>query len=298
MTDYNTSYNLDRNISILWKQSMFLDQPGSLMDRFRMVEMDQQPGVVAWYFNTKFDTRSNNPVVQGGKGYLLVVNPKVREVILPEVLANPEIRDADGDYKGDENPEYKAFEKAQRELFGCFAHSNYYTYVEGVRPNCPDESERDSMLGLRFEGKSMIYRRQAFNDILPIEQGDYEFVGEPLRTEPEMRTGISTFRPSSWGNFSPFKIYKAEGNQMVPDTVLSDRAFKAESIDTFMDAANQLHPKPRFHGDNVVVEKKGLNFKILDPSPRIGNLYNNTENPDTNNYVLRKPKVKVLVEWR
>ncbi|MCB0348436.1 MAG: immune inhibitor A [Bdellovibrionales bacterium] len=301
-TDYiidqqELSYNLDRNIEILWKQSMFIDKGASLMERFRMVEMEQQPGVLAWYFNTKYDTRSNIPEFQEGKGYLLVVNPRVQEVLLPDVLSSPILLDADGDYKGDKDSDYKAFEKAQRELFGCFAHSRYYEYVEGALPICPDEAERDSMLGLSFEGKPLIYRREAFNDILPIHQTSYSFVGEPLRTEPEMRTGLSTFRPASWGDFSPFKIYKADKGKMVLDQELTSKAFKSPSTDVFMDAKNALHPKERFRADNVLVEKKGLVFKVVDPSPRIEKLYN-SKTPDSNDNIYRKPQVKVLVEWR
>ncbi len=301
-TEYNIdnqelSYNLDRNIQILWKQSLFLDQDKPLMDRFRMVEMEQQPGVLAWYFNTRYDTRSNTPEFQEGKGYLLVVNPKVQEVLLPEILSSPILLDKDGDYKGDEDADYKAFEKAQRELFGCFAHSRYYEYVEGSLPVCPNEAERDSMLGLSFEGKPLIYRREAFNDILPIHQTDYSFVGEPLRTEPEMRTGLSTFRPASWGSFSPFKLYKAVDGKMVLDQDLTDKTFKSSSTDVFMDSKNALHPKKRFHSDNAVVEKKGLVFKVVEPSSRIEKLYS-SKDPDSNINVYRKPQVKILVEWR
>jgi hypothetical protein len=291
------SFNLDKNISILWKQSLFTESEGSLMDRFRMVEMEQQPGVLTWYFNTKFDTRSNNPMSQGGKGYLLVVNSKVKEVLLPDALSNPKILDQDGDYLGDKNETYKAFEKAQRELFGCFAHSAYYTYVEGAQPVCPNEAERDNMLKLTFEGQPLIYRREAFNDILPTRQESYFFVGEPLRTEAEMRTGLSTFRPVDWEAFQPFKVFKAEDGKMVLDQEITAKSFKAPSVDSFSDAKNALHPKPRFHGDNVVVEKKGLNFKVVNPSPRIQKLYT-SKDPDANNNVFRQPKVKVLVEWR
>lgn len=294
----NESLNYDQNIHMGQKQSFFFESEDSLVNRFRMVEMNFQPGVLVWYYNAKFDRRSNTPEKNDGKGYLLVVNPKVRELMLPGSLSKPELLDADGDYLGEGNAVYKTFEKEQREEFGCFAHSQYYNYIEGSLPLCKNENERDLLKSASFLGSPLIYRREAFNDVLPINQYNYHFVGEPLRTAPEMRTAISTFRPSTWPAYKPFKVFKLnEKMQLVLDEESTKSSFNAESIDTFKDSENQMHPKERFKADNVVVEKTGFQFKVVEPSARILKKYT-SKDANSNSSQLRKPKVKVLVDWQ
>lgn len=290
------SYNMDLHIQAASTQAMFMGAGPNLLDRFRMVRMEAQPGLLVWYFNSKFGRTENNPESQDGKGYLLVLNSKVKEVKLPGVWSDPSLVDADGAYKTDEQA-FKDLVAAQRADFKCFGYTQYATYVDGVVPDCAYTQDADALRKLSFEGRSLVYSRDGYNNYLPVDQYAMEGVGEPFRSSPEFRSSLSTFRPKDFGAFAPAKVYKAVGGQMVLDTQLTSAAEQVAPVSEFNDADNQLATNPRFAGDTVVVEKKGLHFRVVSPNPAIQALYRKDADPSANDNFFRRPRVKVLIDW-
>lgn len=290
-------YNMDNNIS-MGTQSMFLEQNGSLEERFRVIKQDYQSGMLVWYFNSRFDRRSNSPVVQGGKGYLLVVNANTGEKVLPGVLGKADLLDSKGEYATNSQV-FKNFVDEQRRLFKCFGAIDYYTYIDGEAPDCADvnPAEWNRMQSILLDGKPIVARREGFNEHLPIDQYGMSAVGVPMRLFAGIRTGLSPFNPADAANQAPYTVYKSIGGEMVVDEDLTNMAETFAPISEFRDADSALHENTRFHGDNVVVEKKGFKFNVFSPSPRVVSLYDEQAPADANNHFFRRPRVKVIFTW-
>lgn len=295
------SFNMDTHIN-QGSQSMFLEG-GSVLDNFRMVTMDYQPGLVVWYFNSKYDTISNNPEDQAqlGKGYLLVVNSKVKTVPIPGVFSNEKFFDENGHYKSAKKDEaFKAFVDTQRETLACFGYTKYWNYLKGKEADCSgiDPQYIDYMPKLTFEGKELIYRREGFNNVLPKDRFDDHGVGMPYRNSVYARTGLSTFRPKEMGNFAPFKIYKAVEGQMVLDEELTGAENNSyEPVSSYKDV-NAKIPEYKPHvPDSVLVEKVGFGFNVATPGWQGLEGYNAAADPDSNDFIMRQPKVKVYLKW-
>ena len=297
------SYNMDRNISV-GSQSMFLSEGSSVADKFRMVTFDYQPGVLVWYFNSKYGRNSafNTPVKNKGKGYLLVLNSKVEELTLPGIFSDENLKDGNGDYpKIDLDDgiagDLETLVDLQRREYVCFGYTVYASYQTGREPDCSGDFV-NYMQGLKFEGKSLVYRRERFNQLLPNDRYATHGVGRPFRSGTTMRTGLSTFRPIESKPFSPFRVYKEENGEMVLDKKLTAESVKILPISTFNDADNSLDLNSSFHGDSVVVEKKGFNFEVVTPSPQVIQKYLDHDKPEENTNFLRAPKTKIYFSWK
>jgi M6 family metalloprotease-like protein len=298
------SYNMDNNINV-GGQSFFTKEGENQLDRYRMVTFDYQPGVLVWYFNSKYGRSSstNTPVKNKGKGYLLVLNSKVGEVKLPGVFSDENLFDETGTYQKFDldddtvSTELEKLVKSQRDQFICFSHTVYATYLSGEAPIC-DMDFKDELKRLTFNGKSLIYERERSNEVLPDRRYTKYGAGTAYRTGATTRTGLSTFRPSDSEAFIPFKVFKAVDNKMVLDEKLTAESVRIEPVSKFNDADNKLHENSRFHGDTVVVEKKGFNFEVVSPSPQILGRYFDDIDPDSNESALRAPKTKIYFSWK
>jgi M6 family metalloprotease-like protein len=292
------SLNMDNNIGKN-TQAMFQSGTGLPEERFRMIETSYQPGVLVWYFNSKFDRRSNSPTLQGGKGYLLVLNSRVGDIKLPGALGRADLFDSEGSY-ATESPVFKDLVKEQTRLFKCFSAINYYTYVDGEAPECSDvvEAQQNRLRGLKFGDRLLVERREGFNDFLPEDQYGMYGVGIPMRLSASTRTGLSTFRPSTEPAFRPIKVFKAENGTMVEDPVLTQAAPSFAPVARFRDADNAAPANSRFLGDSVLVEKKGFGFDVVAPAPRITQLYRQGAEADANENFYRRPRAKILFRWQ
>ncbi|MCC7440011.1 MAG: immune inhibitor A [Bdellovibrionales bacterium] len=290
------SYNMDNNIEV-GTQAYFLRDGANATERFRMTEFKYQPGVLVWYFNSKFDRRSNSASAQDGKGYLLVLNSKVRELKLPGTEGESALFNAAGEYDV-ESEAFKQLKERQTLAFVCYSHTAFEAYIKGEAPNCADDDFKDAMLGLRgANGLPLMYRRQWFNDLLPVDQYAYQGVGMPLSNDPGIRTGLSTFRPDDAGDFAPLTVYRAEGDRMVMDEVMTAASMKVPPVSSFRDADNALPGSKRFWGDTAVVEKVGFGFKVVSPSKRVIDQYSTGASPDSNSSAFRRPRAKLYFEW-
>tara|TARA_R110000868_G_scaffold117600_16_gene312622 strand:+ start:2712 stop:5771 length:3060 start_codon:yes stop_codon:yes gene_type:complete len=290
------SYNKDNNI-MQGEQSFFAKEGADLREKFRLVESSYQPGVLVWYYNTKFGRTENNPTGQDGKGYLLVLNSKVKEMALPSELGNAEFFDEEGFYNTD-SAAYKAFVKEQNEAFVCFSHTSFFTYTEGKAPECDDVSAIDAMKELTFAGRPLIYRREGFNQVLPPRRMGFHSVGNPMRRGAASRTGLSTFRPKAAGDFAPYKVYKEHYGEMVIDQLSTSQAPTFASVSTFSDADNTLSTRAAYQGDSVVVEKTGFNFEVVMPSKRVLERYSKQMNAESGENYFRRPRVKIYFDWK
>jgi len=289
------SLNMDNNIST-GLQSMFLREGDSLAERFRMITYDYRPGVLVWYFNAKLKD-DNDAVKNAGKGFLLVLNSKVQELKLPGILGDPSLFDENGHYKNpDKHPEMKNFLAMMRNTFTCFSNIEYSTYINGKAPTCKDGFE-DYMQSLTYEGKKLLYSRERRNELLPINREGSVGINRPYRNIPKVRTGLSTFSPEGSADFSPFKVFKEEGGQMILDPELTALTAKYKAVSSFSDRNNELSKFKRFQGDSVVVEKQGLNFKVGKPGRRALGGYTNRELGDENNQFFRRPRAKIYIDW-
>lgn len=293
------SYNFDKNISV-GSQSMFTSEGADVLEKFRMVTFDYQPGVLAWYFNSKFDSgpSGNDAVKNGGKGYLLVLNSKVKEVVLPGIFSNPDFLDENGRYiDRKENPLFDALLKQQRKDYICFSHTVYATYLNGEAPECVDDEFKDKMLDLSFNGLSLIHRRERFNETLPTARYGTHGVGRPFRMFTSVRTGLSTFRAPEAGEYKPFKVYKEENGEMILDVELTDSSASFAPVSTFKDSDSELDADEDFQGDTVVVEKTGFGFQVANPSKQILKRYDATLSAEDNDTKNRAPKAKLYFSW-
>lgn len=289
------SYNMDANINNN-TQSMFMGA-GTALDRFRLITQDYQPGVLVWYYNSRFGRNSNDATAQGGKGYLLVLNSKVKEVPLPGILGDASLFDRDGRY----NPlsvDYVQLVRSQRAEFTCFGYTEYSLYLNGVEPECGAFPYKDYLGNLKFDGKNLIYRRENFNEVLPIHQYTNFGVGVPMSRDAYSRTGLSTFRAQTAGAFSPFKVYRASYDRMVLDKELTKEAKSFAPISSFSDAENALSEVAEFAGDSVVVEKKGFEFEVFEPAERVLEQYKLHKYPSKNSHFFRRPRAKLYFNWK
>jgi hypothetical protein len=290
------SYNMDNNI-VQGEQSMFVDEGADLRERFRLIEFKYQPGVLVWYFNSKFGRTDNNPAGTKGKGYLLVLNSKVKEVPLPGLLGAEELFNADGFYDSKATA-YKELVKEQDDFFVCFSHTSFYRYTNGEDAKCDETHTVDALQKLTMNGKSLIYRREGFNQILPERRVGFHSVGNPMRRGSTMRTGLSTFRPAGAANFAPFKVYKEHYGEMVIDQALTASAPNFPAVSSFNDADNELAEQDDLRGDSVVVEKKGFSFEVVEPSARAVSRYSKQAHADHSANYFRRPRAKIYFNWK
>lgn len=296
LEDNELSYNMDNNIKVA-HQSMFLNGTSSPLERFRLVTYDYQPGVLVWYFNSKYDRRSNDASSQEGQGYLLVLNSKVQELKLPDVLGNKELFNEKGNY-ATESDAFKTFQKAQRDLFACFSYPDFYRATEGNELDCTEPDFNNTLKTLSMNDKKLIYRREGINEVLPVKRYEYVTVGKPLRIGAAMRTGLSTFRPKGSRAFAPFKIYKEKDSKMTLDEERTAEAPTIEPVSSFSDADNEFPSEKNFQGDTVVVNKRGLSFNVVSPSQKVLELYSKGSAADDNDHFFRRPRAKVYFQWR
>ncbi len=287
------SYNMDQNISST--QSVFINEGENLRERFRLLELNYQPGVVVWYFNSKYNRTANDPRGQKGKGYYLVLNSKVQEMILPGGVFDQSIT-TNGVYDI-ESDTHKALEKEQRRLFTCFAWTDYYEYQNGKSPECDDVEFVNYLTNITKDGKRLKYRRERFNEDLPIKRYQTYGVGKPFREGAGIRTALSAFRPEGSPSVKPFTIYKEVDGEMVIDQALTDAQKFYTTVSSFDDSQNKLAEEERLQGDSVVVEKKGLKFRIVSPSARIVSRYSMDADASENDNHFRAPKAKILIDW-
>jgi len=290
------SYNMDNNISV-GTQSMFLDNSTSLVDNFRMITYAYKPGVLVWYFNSKYERSGNDPAGSNGKGYLLVLNSKLQEVKLPGLFENSDFFNEDGTYKDYKKDKvFGDFVKSQRLKLICFGYTKYATYLEGKAPDCSNEDQIDYMSNITFYGKSLQYRRERFNEELPINRYDSFGVGRAFRSWAGLRTGLSTFSPEESDSFAPYKIYKSINNKMVLDKEATDSAPKFKTVSSFEDKDSKFTNIKSLQGDTVVVEKKGFSFNIVSPSKRVLDSYQPSKE-DSNENNFRRPRAKIYFNW-
>ncbi|MGK0367421.1 MAG: hypothetical protein ACI9QD_000556, partial [Thermoproteota archaeon] len=298
------SYNMDNNISH-GTQTIFNEEGENLAEKFRMVTFSNQPGVLVWYFNSKYPRgpQGNNSIKNQGQGNLLVLNSKVQELILPGVFSNPKYLDESGAYpKVNTNDniidnELEVLVKQQKDTFACFGLFDFYTYVKGFAPECNNDF-KNYMKSLTFNGLPLIFSGEQTNTLLPKNRYATFSVGTPFRTGSYLRAGLSTFRPKSFKDYSPFRVYKEENGQMVLDQKMTNEASKIAPVSVFYDADNLLSKNPLFQGDSVVVVKKGFKFEVAEPSPQIIGRYLKNLGADDNDSDLRAPKTKIYFSWK
>jgi immune inhibitor A len=296
------SLNMDKHIQV-GTQSYFLENDKNVLERFRMVTYDYQPGVLVWYFNSKFERgpSGNDPYSAQGKGYLLTIDPKVEELILPGIFSDSKNLSAEGNYPEVDledgiNNDFETLVKKQRDEFVCFSHTKYATYINGEAPICSGDYV-DYMPKITFNGKNMYYRRELFNDVLPNEQHSTQGIGDPFRLTTTLRVGLSTFRPEGSEDFKPFKVYKVENDVMVLDHEESDKTIKVAAVSSFKDSDQNLSANKYFHGDSAMVEKKGFSFRVTAPHKNALKAYDAAAPSDSNDNYLRRPRAKVYFDW-
>jgi len=289
------SYNKDNNIQ-QGEQSYFTAGADDLRNRFRLVESKYQSGLLLWYYNTKFGRTENNPTAQEGKGYLLVVNSKVKEVALPGELGNADFFDEEGFYNTNFEA-YKEFVKVQNNDFVCFSHTAFFRYTEGKAPECDDLSTIDAMKELTFNGLPLIYRREGFNQVLPPRRMGFHSVGNPMRRGAAVRTGLATFRPAETPNYAPYKVYKEHYGEMVVDQLVTSTAPKFAPVAKFSDEENIFPTREAYRGDTAVVEKVGFKFEVVAPSKRVLERYSKDSDANAKDNFFRRPRVKVYFDW-
>jgi len=291
------SRNMDNNIET-GTQSYFLDESkGSVADRFRLVKFNYRPGVLVWYFNSKYDDHSNDAAKQKGEGYLLVLNSKVDEMTLPGVFQEAKLKDANGHYD-EKNTDFVTLKDSQINLFTCFAFTEYSTYIEGKVPDCDLIGDfKDYGQKLELDGRPLRYRRELGNNFLPRIQANYALMDRGYRTGSGFRTGLSPFNPIDAGEFNPYSIYKAVAGKMVLDTEATNSAPKFAAVDSFEDKNNEFSKFDRFKGDSVVVNKVGFKFKVTSPSKTILSKYSKTAPANEDSNFFRRPRAKIYFDW-
>jgi len=190
----------------------------------------------------------------------------------------------------------EAFVKTQRDMFVCFSHTKYSTYITGEAPNCDGEFV-DYMTKLTFNGKKLVYRRERFNETLPSVRYGTIGIREPFRVGSGMRTGLSIFKPEGSPDVKPFKVYKSVNDKMVLDQELTAKSASFKAISEFSDTENALSKNPLFHGDSAIVEKTGFHFKVAQPNKQIIKRYDASAPGEENESLLRAPKAKIYISW-
>lgn len=287
------SYNMDNNISD--SQSVFVNDGENLQDRFRLLELNYQPGVVVWYFNSKYDRSKNNPSADKGKGYYLVLNGNTGEMEIPGGIFDG-LLNTEGFYDP-ESIAHKEIVEEQQRLFTCFGWREYYFYQNAQQEKCDDINFVDHLSSIEINGKDLMYRRERFNVLLPKNRYTNYGVGKPFRNSVAQRTSLAAFRASDTGSVKPFKIYKELDGKMILDEALTSAQKAYPAVTGFSDKDSALHANARFHGDTAVVEPAGLSFKVISPSNRINGLYSKNAHQDANDNYFRRPRAKILINW-
>lgn len=287
---------------------MFLPEGDGLTpkDRFRVVTTAYQPGLLVWYFNSKFDRQSNNPEIetQPGQGYILPIASAVRPVAMPSVLGDKAILDDKGFYASKSEAFLAAQAKQENEL-KCFGYTKFAEYLDGKKPECDSYAQKDLMDTLTFNGRQLKFARESYNNSLPKQQRQHWQVGVPLN---DAKTSLArqyaptmTFRTAGMGSFAPFRVYKVDANNaLVLDRELSARSERVAPVDTFTDT--QASPQaphlanPLLWGYGAIVQPKGLVMKVVDPAEEVVAQYRGTS-AAANDVVFRRPQVKVLINW-
>lgn len=293
------AYNFDRNIQI-GIQGMFSDTGNSSVERFRMLEARYQPGVLVWYYNSKYDLRDNNPLINGGQGYLLVLNANKKELVMPGPWERQDLFDEEGYYfKEDQVGPMKDLVDKQRMEFVCFSHTDFYKYLEGIEAAC--ENYKDSLnylKKLKFGTKSLIFSREFVNEVHPVDYEGFYFVNRPYTHTTGVLTSLSTFRPAESQPFSPFNAFKidAANGTLVKDEDFSQRVAKYSPISTFSDLKVSLPKNKDRWGDSANVEKKGFSFEVVEPSNHVVERYSNRENSQGHDFFERRPRAKIYFQ--
>ncbi len=302
------SYNMDLNVQGNQGMAMFLGKEAGLTpkERLRVITMEHQPGVLGWYFDSTFDRRSNTPEVAGqeGRGYMLPINNTLREVALPSIFDRPEFKDANGFY----DPSSSALQsmlKTQNEEFKCFAYPEFAKYSDGKAPDCSQYQDVDGLKDLTLGDLKLKFRRDSFNNYLPIEQRNHFVLSSPgsmVLDGTSTRSAIQTFRSTEMGNFSALKVWKVGQNgNLEVDSKLTDEASVIQPMDSFSDRLSTKdapHLKdPRFLANRAIVNLRGFEFKVVAPDQSIVNQYSSPLGDDASN-VNRAPKAKILINWK
>ncbi len=301
------SYNNDLNIQGSQGMGMFLGAEAGprAKDRFRVVTLEHQPGVLAWYFDSTYDRRSNTPEVetQIGHGYYLPINNALREVGIPGPFAQDSLKDENGFY--DTNKEsYKSLSAAQTQDFKCFGYPEFAKYVDGKSPDCKNFEDIDGLKDLTFNGLKLRFRRDSANSYLPSEQRRHFVVSSPgamIEGGTATRSAIQTFRHAHMGSFAPLKVWKANSaGEMVIDHELTASTQSVSPMEDFEDKLStndSPHLKDkRFQANRATVNLRGFNFKVVSPDSNVLNQYNSLDS-DENSNIHRKPRAKILIRW-
>ncbi len=301
------SLNLDLNMQSGRGMAMLLgkDAGTTQRERFRLVTLQHQPGVLGWYFDSTYDRRSNTPELdeQIGRGYYLPINNELRELTVPGTYASSEFKDAKGFY----NTELQSFQqttKAQGAEFKCFGYPEFAAYLDGKAPDCSTFDDNNGLGKLRMGNRALHFSRDSGNNFLPSEQRKHFQVSTPgwfINRGTYTRSSIQTFRAPEMGDFAPFTVWKANAaGEMIVDTELTAQASIAKPMDSFQDvlstdAAEHLKDK-RFHANRATVNARGFNFRVVSPDTSVTSQYTSPD-PDSNSNVFRKPKAKILINW-
>ncbi|MEZ4742457.1 MAG: immune inhibitor A [Bdellovibrionota bacterium] len=308
--DFGTaSYNKDNNIG-KYRHSMFIgvdpsngpEQRGfNIIPQYRMIEANAQPGVLVWYFNAKYNRRENNPEYQEGKGYLLVLNSEIKDLPLPGPFADGVFKDDQGFY--DRNSfELNSLIALQRSEFICFSHTKYNEYQTGIAPDCSNYDDIDVLEEITKDGLGLMYRRKRINLILPSHRKNFISINVPFFNTAGARSIYSTFRPTGSASHVPFKAYKIETDQnndmkLIPDIDITNTLLGLAPVSSFDDKDNNLADRDGFVSDSVVVEKKGFSFKVVNPNGQIIKRFNGLD-PNENSYEARRPRAKLIFQWK
>ena len=301
------SYNHDLNIQGSQGMGMFLGPEAGprARDRFRVVTLDHQPGVLGWYFDSTYDRRSNSPEAtsQIGHGYYLPINNQLREIEIPGLFAQASLKDANGFYDTSKES-YKALSETQNREFKCFGYPEFAKYVDGKTPDCKSFDDVDGLKDLTLNGLKLRFRRDSANSYLPSEQRKQFVISSPgsmIEGGTATRSAIQTFRHANMGHFAPLKVWKANSSgELVLDNDLTAATSSVSPMETFEDklSTNEspyLKDK-RFQANRATVNLRGFNFKVVAPDDAILSQYNSQNSVDNSN-IHRKPRAKIWIQW-
>lgn len=298
-TSAGKALNFDRNIYV-GVQGLFLDEGKNSLDKFRVIEGRYQPGVVVWYYNSKYDERSNNPITDNGKGFLLVLNANKKELMLPSVWNKAEWLDTDGYYFDlKKDSPFKNYVEKQRSEYVCFSHTEYYKYLEGVEADCSKHSDTmNALKQLKRDDKSLIYSREFINEVHPLDYDKYFWINRPYSNSAAVYTALSTFRSEEEEAFIPFNTYKVDTKTggLVIDEEISKQVTRYAAVSSFSDLKHVMPKRKSRWGDNVNVEKKGFSFEVVNPAKHVVNRYSNVENSQRDDFAERRPRVKIYFQ--
>lgn len=301
------AYNMDQNIQGAQGMSAFLPNDGTLSprERFRLITLQHQPGVLAWLLDTSFNRRENTPEDPAhlGRGYYLPLNNELRELTYPGVYDNPAFKDDTGFYDLNKQALQDAIKTAGAE-YKCFGYSKLAAYLDGKAPACDGYPDLDGLGKLSLGGRKLVQSTDSYNNYLPFEQRTQFAVGNPfrmIRAASGFRGSFQTFRPADAGDFAPLKVWKADADgNMIIDDELTASALRMKPMSRFEDTSslgNAAHLKdPRFAANRATVPSRGFSFDVVSPDADVLARYTSA-NPDDNSSIFRRPRVKVILRW-